>query len=288
MNNQKNNLPMIMGVLNVTPDSFSDGGQHNTPTQAIKRAIEMASQGASIIDIGGESTRPDAKEVSTQEQLDRVIPVIEGIRKSSIKDILISIDTTDYHVAKKALEAGANWINDISAGEGSLLAVGSEQMIELAAAKNCPIILMHRQGKSDRMQKNPSYDDVCLEVREYLQQRAQLALDSGVKKQNIILDPGIGFGKNLQHNLALLADLESLVSLGYQVLLGTSRKRFLGEILGTDDPVQRVSATCATTALGVQAGVQIFRVHDVVENKQAMDVAWAIVNMKSGVEGRAR
>ena len=194
-------------------------------------------------------------------------------------------------MAKRALEAGANWINDISAGEDSCLADGSSlangsssladgsnQMISLAATKNCPIILMHRQGKSDRMQDNPTYDDVCLEVREYLQERAQLALDTGVKKENIILDPGIGFGKTLKHNLKLLADLGSLVSLGFPVLLGTSRKRFLGEILGEDDPMKRITATCATTALGVRAGVNIFRVHDVVENKETMDIAWAIQN----------
>ena len=279
-----------MGILNVTPDSFSDGGQHNKPEQAINRAIEMVRQGADIIDIGGESTRPGAKEISVSEQLKRIIPVVQGIRKSPIKDILISIDTTQYQVAKQTLGAGANWINDISAGEGSKEYREDnhqERMIELAANKSCPIILMHRQGKSDRMQKNPSYDDVCLEVKDYLQQRAQVALDAGVKKHNIIIDPGIGFGKNFNHNLALLADLDSLVALGYQVLLGTSRKRFLGEILVTskgvgpkdgDDPMQRVVATCATTALGVQAGVSIFRVHDVVENKQAMDVAWAIFN----------
>jgi len=259
-----------MGILNVTPDSFSDGGQHNKPTEAIKRAIEMVQQGANIIDIGGESTRPGAKDVSMQEQLDRVIPVIQGIRKSSAKQVTISIDTTDYQVAKKALEVGANWINDISAGEDS------ENMIALAARQNCPIILMHRQGKSDRMQNNPTYDDVCKEVKEYLQERSQIALDSGVGKENIILDPGIGFGKMLQHNLALLSDLESLVALGFPVLLGASRKRFLGEILDENDPMQRIVGTCATTALGVQAGVQIFRVHDVIENKQSMDVAWAI------------
>ena len=268
--------PMIMGILNVTPDSFSDGGQHNKPEQAINRAIEMVSQGADIIDIGGESTRPGAKEISTQEQLDRVIPVIEGIRKSSIKESIISIDTTDYEVAKQSLKAGANWINDISAGEAS--EHGSNQMISLAAQQSCPIILMHRKGKSDRMQDNPSYDDVCKEVKEYLQARALLALKSGVEKHNIIIDPGIGFGKTLQHNLALLSDLESLVSTGFPVLLGTSRKRFLGEILGTDDPLERVTATCVTTALGVQAGANIFRVHDIVENKQSMDVAWAIKN----------
>ena len=269
--------PLLMGILNVTPDSFSDGGRHNTPKQAIARAIEMINQGADIIDIGGESTRPGAKEVSAQEQIDRVIPVIEGIRNyanNKVKNIIISIDTTDYQVAKQALEVGANWINDISAGEDS--AGGSEQMIKLAADKNAPIILMHRQGKSDRMQNNPQYDDVCLEVKSYLQERAQLALDAGVAKDNIILDPGIGFGKLLEHNLALLANLDALVALGYPVLLGTSRKRFLGELLAQDDPQQRVIGTCATTALGVQSGVKIFRVHDVMENKQAMDVAWAI------------
>ena len=268
--------PLIMGILNATPDSFSDGGQHNKPEPAINRAIEMFRQGASIIDVGGESTRPGAKEVTTQEQLDRVIPIIEDIRNSSIKDVIISIDTTDYHVAEQALKAGANWINDISAGEDS--EGGSDQMIALAETNKCPIILMHRQGKSDRMQDNPTYDDVCLEVKEYLQERAQLALSAGVKKENIILDPGIGFGKTLVHNLRLLANLDSLVSLGFPILLGASRKRFLGEILGEEDPMQRVTATCATTALGVQAGVQIFRVHDVIENKQTMDVAWAIQN----------
>ena len=269
--------PLLMGILNVTPDSFSDGGQYNSPRQAITRAIEMVKQGADIIDIGGESTRPGAKEVSAQEQIDRVIPVIKGIRNAKnkkVKDIIISIDTTDYHVAKQALEAGANWINDISAGEDS--ATEAEQMIKLAADKNVPIILMHRQGKSDRMQDNPQYDDVCLAVKNYLQERAELALKSGVAKANIILDPGIGFGKLLKHNLALLADLDALRALGYPVLLGTSRKRFLGELLAQDDPKHRVIGTCATTALGVQAGVKIFRVHDVIENKQAMDVAWAI------------
>lgn len=274
------NSPLIMGILNVTPDSFSDGGQHNTPKQAITRALEMIKQGADIIDIGGESTRPGAKEVSAQEQIDRVIPVIKGIRDSQdskAKKIIISIDTTDYTVAKRALEASVDWINDISAGTAG----GAEQMIKLAADKNVPIILMHRQGKSDRMQDKPEYNDVCLEVKSYLQERAELALKFGVAKDNIILDPGIGFGKLLKHNLALLANLDALVALGYPVLLGTSRKRFLGELLVQDDPKQRVIGTCATTALGVQAGVKIFRVHDVIENKQAMEVSWAITSNKS-------
>ncbi len=271
INFHKKNAPLIMGILNVTPDSFSDGGQFSQPEKAIQRAVQMHEQGADIIDIGGESTRPDAKEVSAGEQIDRVIPVIEGIREQN-KEVLISIDTTDVSVVKAALRTGANWINDISAGEAS------EGMLALAASENVPIILMHRQGKSDRMQDNPVYEDVCSEVKDYLQQRAQQALDVGVKKDNIIIDPGIGFGKLLGHNLQLMADLNSLVELGYPVLLGASRKRFLGEICDQDDPEKRIGATCVTTVLGVQAGVKIFRVHDVFENKQAMDVTWRIVN----------
>ncbi len=260
-----------MGILNVTPDSFSDGGQFNKSKNAINRAIEMHQQGADIIDIGGESTRPGAEEVSTKEQIKRVIPVIEGIRKQN-KALLISVDTTDVSVAKAALEAGANWINDISAGEDD------DRILTLAADKNVPIVLMHRQGKSATMQDDPHYDDVCFEVKEYLQARAQLAMNHGVSKDNIILDPGIGFGKTTAHNLMLLANLKSLVSMAYPILLGTSRKRFLGEVCNEDDPEKRIGATCATTALGVQAGIQIFRVHDVIENKQAMDVSWHILN----------
>ncbi len=267
-----------MGILNVTPDSFSDGGQYNKPEQAIKRALVMIGQGADIIDIGGESTRPGAKAVSAQEQLDRVIPVIHGLRTTTLsKDITISVDTTNLEVAKTALEAGASWLNDISAGDDARVkGVDAEPMLSLASQHNCPIVLMHRQGQSSTMQDAPHYDDVCAEVSEYLQSRSQSALDAGVTKNNIILDPGIGFGKLLNHNLSLMAGLESLVELGYPVLLGTSRKRFLGEITGLDDPKDRTVATCATTALGVKAGVNIFRVHDVLENKQAMDIAWQI------------
>ena len=221
--------------------------------------------------MGGESTRPGALEISTQEQIRRVIPAIEGIRKKN-KKLIISVDTSDVLVAKAALQAGADWINDISAGEAS------DTMLMLAAEQNIPIILMHRLGKSVRMQQNPEYEDVCAEVKRYLQERAEVALKAGVKKANIILDPGIGFGKTTLHNLQLLANLESFVDMEYPILLGTSRKRFLGEITHQDDPERRAAATCATTALGVKAGVQIFRVHDVLENKNALDVAWSIKN----------
>ena len=263
--------PKLMGILNVTPDSFSDGGKHNTPTAAIKRAFEMHKQGADIIDIGGESTRPGADSISTTEQIARVVPVIEGIRKKD-KHLLISVDTTDNTVAEVALDVGANWINDISAGEDS------SEILTLAAKKNAPIVLMHRQGKSKTMQDAPYYDDVCKEVVDYLQARAELALQAGIAREQIMLDPGIGFGKTLEHNLLLLNNLESLVKLNYPVLLGTSRKRFLGEITAEQDPEKRVVSSSATTVLGVNAGVQIFRVHDIEANKQAMDVAWAIKN----------
>ena len=270
-----------MGILNVTPDSFSDGGKHNKPEQAVQRAIKMVKQGADIIDIGGESTRPGAGTVSVQEQLDRIVPVIEGIRKSSIKDVLISVDTTDYLVALFAIEAGARCINDISAGEDAhLFENGNEPMLSLAARMNVPIVLMHRQGKSINMQDNPKYQDVYLEVKNYLLKRAKIALKLGVKKKNIILDPGIGFGKSLEHNLTLLADLESFVETGYPILLGTSRKKFIGEISKQDDPKRRVAGTCATTALGVAAGVEVFRVHDVATNRQAADVAWKIQKVR--------
>ena len=278
-NNNKIHRPKIMGILNVTPDSFSDGGKHNQPMQAVDRVLRMLDQGADIIDIGGESTRPGADPVPAQEQINRVIPVIEAIRRSSKKDTLISVDTTDYLVATFALEAGANWINDVSAGEDSRLFENSnEPMLSLAARKNVPIILMHSQGKSINMQDDPSYTDVCLEVKKYLLERAKVALKMGVKKENIILDPGIGFGKLLKHNLELLADLPAFTSMGYPILLGTSRKRFIGEISHQNNPEKRVAGTCATTALGVNAGVQIFRVHDIAENRQAADVAWQIKN----------
>ena len=290
----QNKRPLIMGILNVTPDSFSDGGQYNKLDQAIDRAREMLEQGADIIDIGGESTRPGADSISTNEQIDRVVPVIEGIRKKISEKAIISVDTTDYQVALAALEAGANWINDVSAGEDARnidSGIDSdtdnsiEPMLELAAEKQTPIVLMHRKGKSSTMQDAPSYQNVSLEVKNYLNERASLALKMGIKKDNIIIDPGIGFGKLLQHNLALLSDLESLVALGFPVLLGTSRKRFIGEICNNfndesndNKPEQRVAGTCATTSLAVNQGVKIFRVHDVAENRQAADIAWAIKN----------
>jgi len=188
------------------------------------------------------------------------------------KNIHISIDTTLSEVAKAALDAGATMLNDVSAGRED------ESLLTLAANSNVPICLMHMQGNPGTMQDNPSYEDVTREVSAYLLERAQHAESLGVDKSNIILDPGIGFGKRTQHNLELLRDLSKLVKLGYPVLLGTSRKRFMGEISNREDPRERMPATCATSALGVLAGVNIFRVHDVWQNRQALDVTWAIHN----------
>ena len=262
--------PLIMGILNVTPDSFSDGGQFSDVDAALAQVKRMITEGVDIIDIGGESTRPGSEPVSPAEQQQRVIPVISAIRQTLKSDILISIDTTSSAVAKAALEAGANIINDVSAGQDD------PKILTLSASLNAPIILMHRQGTPKTMQDNPYYEDVVPEVISTLLEQIKLAIQAGVKKENILIDPGIGFGKRKQDNLELLAHLDQFVALGYPVLLGTSRKRFMGSICNVTEPAELVTATAVTTALGVMAGVQLFRVHDVKENRQAADVAWAI------------
>lgn len=264
------NKPLIMGILNMTPDSFSDGGQYADTDAALKRVEIMLQEGADIIDIGGESTRPGSDPVAATEQIQRVIPIIEKIRHQSSQDILISIDTTSSQVAEAALNAGANLINDVSAG------LDDAQILILAAERKAPIILMHSQGTPKTMQDNPNYQDVVQEVVAALKDRMDAAIKSGIKKENIIIDPGIGFGKRKQDNLDLLAHLDSFVALGYPVLLGASRKRFMGTICTVSDPSELVTATAVTTALGVMAGVRLFRVHDIRANRQAADVAWAI------------
>lgn len=264
--------PLIMGILNVTPDSFSDGGCYTAVRDAVRRCQVMIDEGADIIDIGGESTRPGSSPVSAQQQIDRVVPVIEAIRQTLSTELLISVDTTLSEVAAAALQAGANWINDISAGQDDV------NILKLAAATETPIVLMHMQGTPQTMQDDPYYDDVVAEIVTGLQQRIDAALAAGISKHNIAIDPGIGFGKRKQDNLDLLAHLQDFVNTGYPVLLGTSRKRFMGSICHVEQPSDLVTATAVTTALGVMAGVQMFRVHDVKENRQAADVAWAIKN----------
>lgn len=264
--------PLLMGVLNVTPDSFSDGGMYPSSKDAITRGLEMVEQGTDIIDIGGESTRPGAKRIDATEQKRRVLDVIAGLRKELPEHIHISIDTTLSEVAAAALDAGATMLNDVSAGRED------ESLLKLAASSNVPICLMHMQGDPGSMQDNPSYENVTREVSAYLLERAKHAENLGVDKTNIIVDPGIGFGKRTQHNLELLRDLSIIVDLGYPVLLGTSRKRFMGDLAHEENPSRRMPATCATSALGVLAGVKIFRVHDIWQNRQALDVTWAINN----------
>lgn len=267
--------PLIMGILNVTPDSFSDGGRYTAVETALRQCEQMINEGADIIDIGGESTRPGSKPVTAAEQIRRVEPVIAAIRQRIAREIPISIDTTLSEVADAALQAGANIINDISAGQGD------DNTLRLAAATDAPIILMHMQGTPLTMQENPYYENAVAEIMVALRQRVEAALGAGIEKTRIAIDPGIGFGKRKQDNIALLAHLSDFVAIGYPVLLGTSRKRFMGGILNVERPAELVTATAVTTALGVMAGVQMFRVHDVKENRQAADVAWAIKQASS-------
>ncbi|WP_036249630.1 dihydropteroate synthase [Methylobacter sp. BBA5.1] len=262
--------PLIMGILNVTPDSFSDGGRYSDVDAAVRQARRMLAEGADIIDIGGESTRPGSEPVAADEQIRRVAPVITAIRQEVSADIPISIDTTLSEVARAALKAGADIINDISAGRDD------EAILALAAETGAPIILMHSQGAPKTMQDKPYYDDVVREVLAALHRQIDAALKAGIKKERIAIDPGIGFGKRKQDNIDLLAHLDAFVATGYPVLLGTSRKRFMGTICAVTEPSELVTATAVTTALGIMAGVQMFRVHDVRENRQAADVAWAI------------
>jgi len=264
--------PLIMGVLNVTPDSFSDGGKFNEATPAVKHALDMMYEGADIIDVGGESTRPGSERVNAEEQILRVADIIKSIREIALEEIEISIDTTLSKVAEAAIDSGASMINDVSAGNND------PQLFELAADRNVPMILMHMQGNPQTMQLNPVYEDVVEDIRAYLLERAEKAIAAGIKEDNIAIDPGIGFGKTQVHNMQLMSKLDRFVDTGLPVLLGASRKRFMAAICEGVESDGLVGATCATTVAGVNAGVQMFRVHDVRPNRQAADVAWAIKN----------
>ncbi len=261
--------PCLMGILNITPDSFSDGGNYLDPRKAIQHAEEMVAQGADIIDVGGESTRPGSERVSVAEQRHRVIDVIFAIRKA-FPHIPISIDTTQSAVADAALAAGASILNDVSAG------CEDSAMFRLAAENRAYLCLMHKQGSPMDMQDNPHYGDVVAEVEEFLLQRAEDAKKSGVDDNKILLDPGIGFGKTLQHNLELLANLQSLTRHAYPVLLGASRKRFIASLSRGESPEQREPAGLATTVYGYLSGVKVFRVHDVAAHRQVLLATSAI------------
>ncbi len=265
--------PLIMGILNVTPDSFSDGGRYCAPDRALLHAEKMVSEGADIIDVGGESTRPGSEPVSEEDQLARVIPVIRTLRRHLPASVMLSVDTTRSRVAKEALAVGANMVNDISAGRDD------PEMFALAARTSVPLALMHMQGTPKTMQDNPEYQDVVEEVLRFLLERADAAKNAGVAPEKIIIDPGIGFGKRKDDNLRLIKELHRFVATGYKVLLGASRKRFMGTICGETRPLELVGATIATTVIGVVAGVTMFRVHDVKPNRQAADVTAAVLRM---------
>jgi dihydropteroate synthase len=259
----------LMGILNVTPDSFSDGGQFVDIEAAVRRGLEMIKQGACIIDIGGESTRPGAKPVAAARQIERVVPVIE--RLAGQTGAAVSIDTRDAEVAKAAVGAGASIINDVSC-------LSDERMVELAAEREVPVVLMHMQGSPETMQENPKYEDVVKEVRSYLVSRAEFATRAGIAAEHIFIDPGIGFGKTMEHNLSLLRHIGEFVESGYNVLVGTSRKGFIGRLTGRKEASQRQFGTAATVALCAAAGVDIVRVHDVAEMLEVAKVVNAIRN----------
>ena len=259
----------VMGILNVTPDSFSDGGQFNTLNQAIHQAQLLEAAGVDILDIGGQSTRPGAVTIALAEELDRVVPVIQSLRSLGV-ELPISVDTTRAEVAAAALAAGANWINDISGGtyEPDILAV--------AAQYQAPIVLMHLRGTPQTMQSLTDYGDLLGEVGHFLQTQADRAQAAGVRNDRILLDPGIGFAKTVDQNLQLLRQLPSLKALGYPLLVGVSRKSFIGHILAEPNPRQRVWGTAAACCKAIEGGADILRVHDpeMVQVCRVADALW--------------
>jgi dihydropteroate synthase len=260
---------MIMGVLNVTPDSFSDGGHFFPGDKAVARGLQIAAEGAQIVDIGGESTRPGAERVSTEEELRRVIPVIEKLRDKI--DVFVSIDTSKSEVANAALEAGASIVNDVTGGRGD------DKMLPLIAKRKAAFIMMHMLGNPRTMQVAPRYIDVVAEVADFFRQQYARAIECGVDPMTIAFDPGIGFGKTLEHNLELLGNLERLRVENRPIVVGVSRKSFLGSLIGTSDMRERLAPTVALTSLLRSRGAEVFRIHDVKENVDALRVTEAIL-----------
>ncbi len=256
-----------MGVLNVTPDSFSDGGRYSVAADALKQALLLEEQGADVIDIGGESTRPGSPSVSIDEELSRVIPALKLISKES--KVPISIDSYKSAVIKEALNNGASIINDISG-------LTDPQVRQIAVKEQAPVIIMHMQGTPQNMQKEPHYDDVVEEVKDFLKSQAEKVIAEGLDKSKVIIDPGIGFGKTLEHNMQILRNLSKFKTLGFPLLVGTSRKSFIGGLSGAkvDD---RLPGTIASNCAAVAAGADILRVHEVGAIKQAIQVTEAVV-----------
>ncbi len=263
----QNNLPQVMGILNVTPDSFSDGGKFFSSKSAFEQARTIFEEGADIIDIGGESTRPGSKSVSAQEEIDRVIPVVEQIKTEF--PISISVDTSKSIVMDEAIKAGADIINDIMALRG-------KNSLNIVANSNVKVCLMHIQGKPRTMQANPYYTDIVEEIKIFLLDRTQACIDAGITKDRIIIDPGFGFGKNLEHNLTLMRNLVDFTKIGYPVLVGLSRKSMIGDIL--NKPVtERLYGGIALAVLAVNRGAKIIRTHDVATTVDAIKITYAVI-----------
>ena len=264
--------PRIMGILNLTPDSFSDGGDYFDPAKAVDHVLKMAEDGADIIDVGAESTRPGSRPVSLAEELGRLMPVLEKIIPAV--EIPISVDTRKAAVAEKALSIGCSIVNDISGGQ-------DERLLKAAGRCGAGLVLMHMQGTPQNMQDNPVYDDVMAEIRGFLSTRLRQAAIFGVSEERIVIDPGIGFGKNLEHNLTVLARINELAKFSAPVMIGPSRKKFIGQITGA--PVrERLAGTIAAVLSAYFSGIRIFRVHDVRQVRQALMVAEAIKNAYPG------
>ena len=261
----------LMGIVNVTPDSFSDGGLYLDPAKATLHGRELAAAGADWLDVGGESTRPGSEGVSLDEELERVMPVVEALAGAEGPGVPVSIDTSKAEVARRAVAAGARMINDVTALRGD------PEMPAVCAESGAEVCLMHMLGEPRTMQEDPRYDDVVADVRDFLAERMQAAVAAGVAEDRIVLDPGIGFGKTLEHNLALLRGLPQLAELGRPLLVGPSRKRFIGELSGADaEADDRLPGTIAACIASAQRGAAILRVHDVASVRQALAVAGAI------------
>ena len=262
--------PRLMGILNVTPDSFSDGGDHATREAAVARAHALVAQGAEILDIGGESTRPGAAEVPVAQEIARVVPVVAALRAAGMQ-VPLSIDTRKSAVARAALAEGADMINDVSA-----LSFDPE-LAGVVAEAGVPLCLMHARGTPADMQRAPRYDDVVAQVRDALAARIETAVSAGIARERLLLDPGIGFGKDLEHNLALLRALPLFHDFGLPLLLGVSRKRFIGTLSGAETPKARMPGSVAVALLAAQQGVHVLRVHDVEETRQALSLLRAVM-----------
>ena len=259
--------PRVMGIVNVTPDSFSDGNRHATPDAAVAHGLRLAEEGADLLDVGGESTRPGADEVPLEEELRRVVPVVARLVRETA--LPVSVDTSKPDVMRAAVEAGAGMVNDV-------YGLRREGALDAAAALGVPVVLMHMLGEPRTMQDDPRYDDVVAEVHRFLAERIFAAEMAGIAKQRIVVDPGFGFGKTREHNLALLAQLERFTELGVPVLAGLSRKRTIGELTGRGEPRERVHGSVAAALIAAQRGARLLRVHDVAATVDALKV-WAAV-----------